>query len=197
VARVGTRIENAAEGDSVIFVETGEDGSPTLVLDMTTTAGASGPPEHLHPGSTELFEVQDGALVVQAGGRSHLLMAGEAFTVEAGVRHKFMSHPELDGRTRVTLDVTGQMEDILVTLYELARAGRVNSKGLPSMQQIAVTGYAIQKDLRPTIAPWAAQQVIFALLRPLGWAAGGCPGWSSRNTTSTAHGVDAPRRVLR
>jgi hypothetical protein len=60
------------------------------------------------------------------------------------------------------------MEDFLVTLYELARVGRLNAKGLPSMQQIAVTGSQLTNDIRPTIAPWTAQRVMFALLGPLG-----------------------------
>jgi quercetin dioxygenase-like cupin family protein len=187
VAHVGRSIENAAAGDSVVFVETREDGSSTLVLDMTTVAGAPGPPEHLHPRSRERFQVQEGALVVEAGGEFHSLSAGEEFTVYAGVRHKFMSHPEFDGYTRVTLDAPGQMEDFLVTFYELARAGRVNSKGLPSMLQLAVTGYAIRQDLRPTIAPWAAQRAMFALLRPIGRSRGLKPfyAWGELGVNAT------------
>jgi len=165
---VGTKIDNAAAGDSVVFVATREDGSAELVLDITTIAGASGPPEHIHPCSSERFEVQEGALVVEAGGHPHSLVAGQALTVQAGVPHKFASHPELDGRTRVTLDVPGRMEDFLVTFYELARAGRVSTKGLPSLQQIAVTGSEMREDLRPTIAPWVAQRFMFALLGPIG-----------------------------
>jgi len=167
MAHVGMMIENPAAGDSIVFVATREDDSPTLILDMTTIAGASGPPAHRHPVSSERFEVQEGAIVVEADGRSHTLAAGQEFTVAPGVRHKFTSHPEIDGRTRVTLDVPGQMEDFLVTFYELARAGRVDATGLPSLQQIALTGGAIQRDLRPTIAPWIAQRFLFALLGPV------------------------------
>jgi hypothetical protein len=58
-------------------------------------------------------------------GDPHTLESGQNITVQAGVPHKFASYPELDGRTRVTFDVPGRIEDALVTFYELARAGRV------------------------------------------------------------------------
>ncbi len=168
MAHVGATIDNAVAGDSVTFVATRQDGSPSLVLDMTTIAGAPGPPEHVHPRSNELFQVQEGAIVVEVDGASHTLTTGQSLTVRAGVPHKFASHPQLDGRTRVTLDMPGRMEDLLVTFYELARAGRVDATGKPSMQQIAVTVSQLTDDIRPTIAPWLAQRFMFALLGPLG-----------------------------
>jgi quercetin dioxygenase-like cupin family protein len=168
MARVGTMIDNPVVGDSLTFVATREDGSTTLVCDITTIEGAQGPPEHVHPSSSELFEVQEGAIVVEVDGVPHTLESGQNITVQAGVPHKFASHPELDGRTRVTFDVPGRIEDALVTFYELARAGRVSADGKPSMQQIAVTFSQLTHDMRATIAPWAAQRAMFTVLAPIG-----------------------------
>jgi mannose-6-phosphate isomerase-like protein (cupin superfamily) len=155
MARVGTTIDNPVAGDSLTFVATREDGSTTLVCDIATIGGAQGPPEHVHPSSSELFEVQEGAIVVEVDGVPHTLESGQNITVQAGVPHKFASHPELDGRTRVTF-------------YELARAGRVSADGKPSMQQIAVTFSQLTHDMRATIAPWAAQRAMFTVLAPIG-----------------------------
>jgi hypothetical protein len=151
MAHVGATIDNPLAGESLTFVATCEDGSATLVCDIATVAGAPGPPEHLHPSSNELFEVQEGAI-----------------TVEVDMAHKFSSHPELDGRTRVTFDVPGRIEDQLVTFSELARAGRLSAEGRPSMQQVAVTFSQLTRDTRATVAPWAAQRALFALLAPIG-----------------------------
>jgi quercetin dioxygenase-like cupin family protein len=168
MAHVGTTIENPVAGDSLTFVATREDGSTTLVCDITTIRGAQGPPEHVHPSSSELFEVQEGAIMVEVEGVRHTLDAGQTITVPPGVPHKFASDPEQDGRTLVTFDVPGQIEDALVTFYELARAGRVAADGKPSMQQVAVTFSQLASDMRATIAPWAAQRVMFSVLAPIG-----------------------------
>jgi len=168
MAHVGARIDNPLAGESLTFVATCEDGSAALVCDITTVAGAPGPPEHMHPSSSELFEVQEGAITVEVDGVLHKLRGGESLTVGAGAPHKFASDPEIDGRTRVTFDVPGRIEDQLVTFSELARAGRLSADGRPSMQQVAVTFSQLTNDTRATIAPWAAQRALFAVLAPLG-----------------------------
>ncbi len=168
MAHVGATIENPLAGESLTFVATCEDGSQMLVCDIATAAGAPGPPEHLHPSSSELFEVQQGAITVEVDGVLHSLQSGQSLTVQAGMAHKFASDPELDGRTRVTFDVPGRIEDQLVTFSELARAGRLSPDGRPSMQQVAVTFSQLTRDTRATVAPWAAQRVLFFLLAPVG-----------------------------
>jgi uncharacterized cupin superfamily protein len=168
MAHVGATIDNPLAGESLTFVETCEDGSATLVCDIATVAGAPGPPEHMHPSSSELFEVQQGAITVEVGGVLHSLQSGQSLTVQAGMAHKFASDPELDGRTRVTFDVPGRIEDQLVTFSELARAGRLSADGRPSMQQVAVTFSQLAGDTRATVAPWVAQRVLFAVLAPIG-----------------------------
>ena len=168
MAHAGATIENPLAGESLTFVATREDGSAELVCDIATVAGAPGPPEHLHPSSSELFEVQEGAITVEVGGVLHTLESGHSLTVQAGMAHKFASHPDLDGRTRVTFDVPGRIEDQLVTFSELARAGRLSADGRPSMQQVAVTFSELTRDTRATVAPWVAQRVLFAVLAPIG-----------------------------
>lgn len=168
MAHVGATIDNPIAGESLTFVATREDGSTTLVCDITTIAGAPGPPEHVHPSSSELFEVQEGAISVTVDGVQRTLQSGQSFTVQAGEPHKFASDSELDGRTRVTFDVPGRIEDQLVTFSELARAGRLSADGRPSLQQVAVTFSQLTRDTRATVAPWAAQRALFALLAPIG-----------------------------
>jgi len=168
MAHAGESIENPIAGERLTFVATCEDGSEALVCDITTTAGAPGAPEHMHPSSSELFEVQEGAILIELAGSKHTLRSGQSLTVRAGVPHKFASHRELDGRTRVTFDVPGRIEDQLVTFSELARAGRLSADGRPSMQQVAVTFSELTHDTRATVAPWVAQRTLFAVLAPIG-----------------------------
>jgi quercetin dioxygenase-like cupin family protein len=168
MAQAGETVENPVSGETLTFVATREGGSPTLVCDIAILAGAPGPPEHLHPSSSELFEVHEGAITVESGGVLHTLQSGERLTVGPGVPHKFGSHPEKDGRIRVTFDVPGRLEDQLVTFSELARAGRLSADGRPSMQQVAVTFSELTRDTRSTVAPWVLQRALFAVLAPIG-----------------------------
>ena len=156
MAKVGQTIENPVAGDRVTFLETIESGDARLLCDTVTIAGAQGPPEHIHPRSLEHFEVLEGAIIVEVEGAAQTVRAGESTTVGAGAAHRFMSHPELDGRALVSFERPGRMEDFLVSFYELSRAGRTDSEGKPSMLQIAVTFSQLTEDIRTTLAPWPA-----------------------------------------
>ena len=121
MARVGTTIDNPVVGDSLTFVATREDGSTTLVCDITTIGGAQGPPEHVHPSSSELFEVQEGAIVVEVDGVLHTLESGQNITVQPGVPHKFASHPELQ---QIAVTFSQLTHDMRATIAPWLRSGR-------------------------------------------------------------------------
>ena len=64
------------------------------VLTCEVSASSSGPPLHIHPGTDELFLVQDGTLLLHVGGQLHRLAAGDAAFVPRGTVHTFASPPE-------------------------------------------------------------------------------------------------------
>ena len=109
------------------------------MCDIATVAGAPGPPEHMHPSSSELFEVREGAVMVEVDGSLHTLHSGESLTVQAGVPHKFASRSGAGRSNARDFRCAGSDRGQLVTFSELARAGRLSGDGRPSMQQVAVT----------------------------------------------------------
>lgn len=169
---VGMHIENPVAGDAVTYLELPVEGRGPLVVEMTTVAGGQGPPEHIHPLSRERFDVLEGAIALELDGRSITVAAGGSHTVPAGVPHRFLSDPELAARVRVSFDRPMRMAEFLETFYELARAGRTDPEGKPSMPQIAVTFSQLRDTIRTTVAPWRAQLAMFALLGPIGRARG-------------------------
>ncbi|HEX7610415.1 MAG TPA: cupin domain-containing protein [Solirubrobacteraceae bacterium] len=169
---VGQTIENPVAGDTAKFLELPGSGGGGLVVEMTTVPGGQGPPLHLHPSSSETFSVLRGAIELQCDGRELVLRAGETHTVPAGAPHTFASHGEEPGLTRVSFDRPGRMAEFLETFYELARAGRTDAEGKPSLLQIAATFSALRDDIRPLIAPWPAQLAMFAALGPIARARG-------------------------
>lgn len=172
MAAVGQTIENPVAGDTVTYIElpAGPDGA--LEVEMTTIPGGQGPPLHVHPRSSETFEVLEGSIALTEAGRELVVRAGETHVVPPGVPHSFASHGEQPARTRVRFDRAGRMGDFLETFYELARAGRTDEEGKPSMLQIAVSFGALRDDIRTVIAPWPAQLAMFAILGPIGRARG-------------------------
>jgi mannose-6-phosphate isomerase-like protein (cupin superfamily) len=64
------------------------------VLTCVVPAGSPGPPLHMHPGTDELFLVQDGILLLHADGTTRRLAAGDAAFVPRGTAHTFASTPE-------------------------------------------------------------------------------------------------------
>jgi mannose-6-phosphate isomerase-like protein (cupin superfamily) len=57
-------------------------------------AGSAGPPLHIHPGTDELFLIQEGTLLLHADGTTHRLAAGDAAFVPRGTAHTFASTPD-------------------------------------------------------------------------------------------------------
>jgi quercetin dioxygenase-like cupin family protein len=63
-------------------------------LTSVLPAGSPGPPLHRHPGTDELFIVQDGVLLLHAEGVTHRLGAGDAAFVPRATAHTFASTPD-------------------------------------------------------------------------------------------------------
>ncbi len=54
----------------------------------------------------------------------------------------------------------------------MARDGKLNNKGLPSLLQLAVMVPHFGDEIRLTSPPWAVQRALFAVLTPIGRALG-------------------------
>jgi mannose-6-phosphate isomerase-like protein (cupin superfamily) len=77
-----------------LLVDADATGQRLSAVACEVPAGEPGPPLHVHPGTDELFLVQDGTLLLHADGRTHRLAAGDAAFVPRGTAHTFASSPE-------------------------------------------------------------------------------------------------------
>ena len=179
----GQTIENPVAGDSVTYLELPGDGAGRLVVEMTTVPGAEGPPPHVHPHSSETFEVLSGSIVVVESGSEHVVGAGERRVVAPGATHTFAGHGVEPARTRVSFDRPGRMGEFLETFYELARAGRLDPAGKPSVLQTAATFLALRDDIRTVLAPWPAQLALFTALAPVARIRGVRPFYTTGELT--------------
>jgi mannose-6-phosphate isomerase-like protein (cupin superfamily) len=90
--------------------------------------GYTGPPEHYHRQSLEVFDVEAGSLTMTLDGAETQVSAGESATVETGVVHTFRN--ETDERAIVTTEIhdPGKLRQVLPTLGGLAH----DAEGDPS-----------------------------------------------------------------
>lgn len=137
--RVGDVIHNPVQGETMRFLNIGDNGAdPVLRVEMTVQPQASGPPPHIHPGATETFSVRTGAIRLRAGGDDRVVSAGEAVAVEPGTRHTFYNHTDQTAVVVTEWDPALSMARFLDKWFELARSGQFNKKGMPPLLQVAV-----------------------------------------------------------
>jgi mannose-6-phosphate isomerase-like protein (cupin superfamily) len=130
--------------------------------------------EHVHQNWSEHFAIVSGTAAYQLNGVRHTAQAGDSFVVAPGQRH---IHPwnagntELVYRQRSTFahSSPAAVQDtmgVFATLADLARAGKVDKRGLPKDPlQLAVTIKTLaQHNSYSTDAPVVVQKILAVTL---------------------------------
>lgn len=179
--RPGDVIDNPLTGESIRFVRTFAEGGETALRERTVAPGF--PHEsraHAHATLTETFRVLEGEARYRLGETEGTLAAGESIEMPRGVPHV---HPwnAGSGVLRVTQEVrlhgddvagASAVEDYLVATFALAREGRTSADGRPPLLQVAVSLHAAYPHVYLAGIPRPLQRILFALLGPVGRAAG-------------------------
>src|SRR4051812_16289260 len=136
----GQTLENPITGERFTFSHTAAStGGELLAFDLVVRPGGAVPMPHVHPRQTERFEVTAGRMRFRVGLRT--VVAGPADVVEVahGVMHSFANRGEEEARLRVEVRPALAMEEMLAEVVALAKAGRMNRRGLPrSGRELAV-----------------------------------------------------------
>lgn len=123
---------NPMEHDEVVFVRTSAetDGEYTLLY-VEAQPGAQ-VARHYHRTAVEGFEVLDGVLTVENGGKTTVLQPGEPDSVPMGAVHRWANQSSQPVRFLVEF-APGQsgFEKSLTIIYGLARDGRTLPNGVP------------------------------------------------------------------
>jgi len=166
MAQTGEVIENPVTHDRVIFRVTAQETNGAFVaFDDFLLAGYISPPEHVHPRQQERFEVISGSLGVRINGREQVLHASESVAVPPGTPHTIWNAGEGETQLRVTFQPALQTEAFFETMFALARDGKTDRQGKPSILQFAA-GASVY-GMYPTRPPIALQKALFAVLGPL------------------------------
>jgi mannose-6-phosphate isomerase-like protein (cupin superfamily) len=176
MARAGQIIENPASGERVKWHLTASDTDGRLVrLELWVRPGGAVPLPHVHRRSEERFELISGTIALERDGERVELTRGQRATVAPGVAHTWWNTGDDEAHLMVELEPALRFEQVMETMFGLARDGKVGHGGVPQLLQLAVIANAFRDEVRPAKPPLPVQRVLFGILAPVGRALGRRP----------------------
>ena len=171
MAKSGDTIENPVTGERLTFLETARDtDGQFLRFDFVVEPRGYVAFAHIHMKQSESFEVASGSLRYLIGKEERDIHAGEAVTVHPGTPHTWWNPSDVE-ELRATVEFRPALntETFLENIWGLARDGKSDKKGVPSMLQFAVWFAGAYKGENYLASPpIPVQKALFALLAPIG-----------------------------
>ena len=169
MARQGDVIHNPVSGERVRFLKTARDTEGELLqFELSLPAHGSVPFEHVHPRQEERFQVLSGTVRLRVGGKERSLAAGEALVGPQGIRHFLWNDSQEEARLIIDLRPPLQFAAMLETFFGLARDGKVDKTGLPSLLRSAVIVSEYPNVVYRARIPTALQKAGIAVLARVG-----------------------------
>lgn len=170
MAKRGDLLVNRVTGERVVVLRGDEDGGGAAVIShLTISPGGAVVGEHFHPGIDERFVVLSGKLGVKVAGEESTLGPGEEASAPAGIPHDWWNAGDGEAEVLVHVDPPDpRFGELIATLFGLANAGKVNSKGMPSIFQLALTGTEFRDVIQFMSPPPPVQRVVLPALGAIG-----------------------------
>jgi mannose-6-phosphate isomerase-like protein (cupin superfamily) len=175
----GDVIENPVMGQRILFCKLAPDTQGAYVeveYFNKPFTGKGTAPAHFHPTMTERFEILAGRARYRLDAAEREARTGDVLTFPRRVPHLHpwsISDEELHVRQttmpdRPDIAALEKSGAPLVTLFGLARDGKVNKDGLPNPLQLAVLVYSMMPYAYLDGMPVVAQTVVFGALAGVG-----------------------------
>lgn len=176
MTRRGEVFENPATGErAAVLTDPYEHPEHVLVGHLLVAPGGRVALAHRHPESRERFHVLGGQVGFQIGDEERTLGPGDSAEVPVDTVHDWWQVGEEEASVVVEVDPGERFVEMVGTFFGLARDGKVDSKGLPHILQLAVSASAYRETMVPASPPAAVQRVLFGILAPIGRAMGRKP----------------------
>ena len=174
MARTGDTIENPATGQRLTFLVTATDSDGQLFrAEGAFPPGGFAGVEHIHPEQDEHFEVLAGKAAFTIKGVERVLGQGQTVDVPAGTSHTFRNAGTDEMRVMFEFRPAADSTQRFYELYfGFAQEGRVNSKALPSLLDIALIWPMVSDHAVLAKPPARVQDAIFRALLPVARALG-------------------------
>ena len=159
-------LENPVTGESFRILES----SPALFKVQYSLrphgeiAGA-----HFHPGKEQRLTILSGEMHVRINGEERVVRAGESATVPAGAHHFQWNPCEVEVVAVEELSPAGRIHEFFSVLFHLARDGKTDSRGHPSILLAAALFSEFKDAVRQS--PFG-MRLLLDLLAPVATALG-------------------------
>lgn len=128
----GTILENPVTGERFTFRETAATtNGELLAFDFALRPGGAVPFPHVHPIQEERFELLAGRMRFRWGLKTFVAEPGDVVVIPPGVPHAFANVGDEEARLRIEVRPALAMERMFAEVVALAKAGRLNRRGLP------------------------------------------------------------------
>ena len=169
MARSGSEIFNPCTGQRTIFLQTAADTSGALLrIETFHPPHGAAEPEHVHPFQQSRCEVAFGELRFRIAGEERTVGPGEVIDIPPNVPHNFWNASDDEAHAIQEFRPALKTEDFFDTYFALARAGKLNEKGLPNLLHMAVLMREYDQVIRVVQPPRLVQKLLMWTLTPLG-----------------------------
>jgi quercetin dioxygenase-like cupin family protein len=191
VAHQGEEIVNARTGQRMVFLQTARDTDGDLLqIESFNPPHGLPEPEHVHPLQESRAEVLAGELHFSIRGNVRVVRAGETIVIPANTPHDFWNGGDEDAHSVQEFRPALRIDSFFESWFGLARDGKLNEKGMPSLLQLAVMVPAFGDEIRPTSPPWGVLRALSGLLGPIARARGYRSVYPYRNGSASGSATD-------
>lgn len=160
-------IENPVTKERGIVRRTPGDAHTELIADLYAAPGAAVAGEHVHPRMTECFTVVRGELRMRLDGAERAVEPGTRVVIPPGTPHDWWNAGTETAYVILEVDPGQRFEAMIRNLFGLARDGRTDDTGKPSLLQAALLAREFDDVIRFTSPPPVVQRPLFAALAPI------------------------------
>lgn len=169
MSKAGDRFENPITGEyGYVRLGAEETNGELLVCDLRVRVGGAVLGAHRHPTIDERFTVLAGKIGYMLDGKKGILQAGESADLPRGVYHDWWNAGDTEARVIVEIRPGRRFEQMVITLFSLAREGKTDKKGVPNPLQMAVIAQEFSDVVQFMSPPPAVQGLLFGILASIG-----------------------------
>jgi quercetin dioxygenase-like cupin family protein len=169
VAKSGDELLHPVTGERLVWRRVARDTNGELVEgDLFASPGGHPAAAHVHPNQEERFGVLAGTVKLRVDGEETTLGVGQWAEVPVGRPHTWWNDSQEDAHVLVQVSPALRTEMFFETFFGLAKDGKTNSKGLPSLLSMAVILREYRDEVQLARPPAFVQTAVFAPLAVLG-----------------------------
>lgn len=159
-------LENPVTGESMrILTSTAQ----TFKAQYSLRPHGEIPGEHFHPNKEQRISVLAGEMHLRVNGEHRIVRAGQTTTIPVGAPHFQWNPCDVEAVVIEEISPAGRMHDFFRVLFGLARDGRTNARGYPSLALSAALFSEFGDSVR--LAP-LGPRLLVAVLGPIALALG-------------------------